>query len=90
MKSSLPSGGLALLILLGGCATTTQAPAPVASAEPTARAEAPATPASAPLAAVIPSGDLQPIKTVEPDSRKVALLVPHADLWERSRRGFKM
>jgi membrane-bound lytic murein transglycosylase D len=88
--NSMRSGGLALLILLTGCATTSQAPAPVASAQGGAQPAEPAPAAAAPLASVFPSGDLKPIKSVEPEVRQVTLLVPPADLWERIRRGFKM
>jgi membrane-bound lytic murein transglycosylase D len=86
-----------VLLLLAGCATSPQSPAPVSSAgtspkveQAAAAASAPAAKAPVPVASVIPGGDLVPITSVETTSRNVTLLLPPTDLWERMRRGFKM
>src|SRR5207253_1276092 len=86
--------GLAVLLVLAACAT--QSPAPVS--ESSAKADKPvaagssstSAPPPAPVASVIPGGDLKPIASVDSSPRQVTLLLPPTDLWERMRRGFKM
>lgn len=99
MMKTVSLAGFALLVLLAGCATGPQAPAPVSSAdgEAAATAATQAAPASAARSvatgpAVIPTGELTPIKPVivENSGRNVTLLLPPSDLWDRMRRGFKM
>ena len=101
--SFLHIAGLAALVLLGGCAATsqiggtgntTEAPTagPVQAAPATASVAAPATPAPhhPRQPALLPTGPLTPLAANQAASRAVALLTPPADLWERIRRGYGM
>ncbi|HSV47487.1 MAG TPA: transglycosylase SLT domain-containing protein [Ramlibacter sp.] len=94
MRQPFALAGLALLLMLAGCATS-PTPAPVETLTPSQATAPPpaatAAPAPAPLPAVIPSGPLQPITAAEIASQGgVAQLQPPTDLWERIRRGFAM
>lgn len=91
MKLRLPAIGLALILGLTGCATTT---APTADAPAASNAPTPvATPSPAPSRAstpVIPGGPLRPIESSAAAAPGVAPLEPPVDLWDRIRRGFAM
>lgn len=91
-----PAWGLAVLLALGGCATTpgANAPAPTEASPSTAAPSAPAEPATdarlqAPPA-LLPTGPMKPLATASLPPRSVVSLRPPADLWERIRRGFAM
>ncbi|MRD48099.1 transglycosylase SLT domain-containing protein [Caenimonas koreensis] len=80
--------GLALCLLMAGCATPPPAAEASASAKPVTAQSGPTRPAS--IQSVIPSGPLDPITAAEATSRGVAFMQPPTDLWDRIRRGFKM
>src|SRR4051812_39698749 len=87
------TAALAGLLWLAGCAAPLTADKSAAAPKPATPASAPAVP-PAPMTstapAYIPFGPLQPIAPSEAASRGVAQLQPPADLWERIRRGFAM
>ncbi|TFZ08078.1 transglycosylase SLT domain-containing protein [Ramlibacter humi] len=90
MKSLLQAAGLALALLLAGCASTppsgSEGSAPVSTAIGEGQSVSrPAGPAA------VPSGPLKPIEpAASTGTTSVAALEPPADLWERIRRGFAM
>ncbi|MCW5654697.1 transglycosylase SLT domain-containing protein [Hydrogenophaga sp.] len=82
----LLSAGIALLLVLSGCATSLPPSAPASTPAPQS---APAA-SSTPSLPVYPQAPLSSIGTAETRPPAVASLAAPADLWDRIRRGFAM